>query len=246
MRWFRVALTGFLISNPVAHASEVVWLDQFDKSVGEVPPPWHSVQISMRVPPTQYRLIRWDDVLAIEAKADKSMTLMARPVSINLSRTPILCWQWRVDAPLLSADMAQKSGDDYAARVYVAFKLPFSALGFGTRAKLAFARSLYGEAVPDAALNYVWDNRYSLGTRRPNAYTDRTQMIVAETGPSHAGHWIRARHDVQQDFVAAFGNVEGVLNLLAVASDTDNTGEKAHAGFADFHFVSRDAPCFPN
>jgi hypothetical protein len=31
--------------------------------------------------------------------------------------------------------------------------------------------------------------------------------------------------------------------LLAVTADTDNTGEQAHAGFADVHFVARAAPC---
>jgi hypothetical protein len=30
---------------------------------------------------------------------------------------------------------------------------------------------------------------------------------------------------------------------VAVASDTDNTGEEAHAGFADIAFVERDATC---
>jgi hypothetical protein len=30
---------------------------------------------------------------------------------------------------------------------------------------------------------------------------------------------------------------------LAVASDTDNTGETARAGFADLHFVGAEEPC---
>ncbi|MDH4234044.1 MAG: DUF3047 domain-containing protein, partial [Gallionella sp.] len=119
-------------------------------------------------------------------------------------------------------------------------------LSFITRTKLKLARSIYGDAVPDAAINYVWDNRYPVGTRKPNAYTDRTHMIVAESGAANAGKWVVARHDVQQDVVTEFGSMQARMIQLSVASDTDNTGERAHAGFADFHFVARDAACFFN
>ena len=109
---------------------------------------------------------------------------------------------------------------------------------------LALARSIYGDAVPDAAINYVWDNRYPVGTRKPNAYTDRTHMIVAESGAANAGHWVVERHVLQQDEIAEFGSKQARMIQLAVASDTDNTGERAHAGFADFHFVDRNTACF--
>ena len=227
-------------------AGEIVWLDHFTKESVEVPAPWRVVQLDTKILPTRYRIARWDDVFAIEAIAERSMALLARPVEIDLSRTPVLCWRWRVDAPLVKADMATKAGDDYAARVYVSFVMPASVLDFLTRAKLKLARSIYGDAVPDAAINYVWDNRYPVGTRKPNAYTDRTRMIVAESGAANAGQWVMARHDVQQDMVAEFGSELARLVQLSVAADTDNTGERVRAGFADFHFVERNTACFAN
>ncbi len=66
--------------------------------------------------------------------------------------------------PLQSADMTQKSGDDYAARVYLSFEVAPERLGLGTRMDLGLARSLLGEKVPDAAVNYIWDNRHAVGT----------------------------------------------------------------------------------
>ena len=227
-----------------AQAGEIVWLDHFTKESVEVPAPWRVVQLNSKVPPTRYRIVRWDEVPAIEATAERSMTLLARPVEINLSRTPVLCWRWRVDAPLVKADMVTKTGDDYAARVYVSFALPVSELNFLTRIKLKLARSIYGDAVPDAAISYVWDNRYPVGTRKPNAYTDRMRMNVAESGAANAGKWVVARHDVQQDMIAEFGSEQARLIQLAVAADTDNTGERAHAGFSGFHFVDRETACF--
>lgn len=230
----------------LAQASDEVRLDHLTQESVDVPPPWQVVQLNKKVPPTRYRITRWDDVLAIEATAERSMALLARPVEVDLNRTPVLCWRWRVDAPLAKADMATKGGDDYAARVYVSFAMPESALNFATRIKLKLARSIYGDAVPDAAINYVWDNLYPVGTRKPNAYTDRIHMVVAESGAANAGKWVVARHDVQKDMVTEFGSEQARLIQISVASDTDNTGERAHAGFADFQFVKKDAMCFAN
>lgn len=243
MRWRSVAMLYLLVIFN-ARAGEIMWLDQFHGESAVVPAPWQVVQLDKKVPPTHYRLAIWDGVVAIEATADRSMALLARPVEVDLNRTPVLCWRWRVDAPLVKADMATKAGDDYAARVYVSFAMPPSELGLLTRAKLKLARSIYGDFVPDAAINYVWDNLYPVGTRKPNAYTGRTRMIVAESGASNAGKWVVARHDVQLDMVAEFGSERARLIQLSVASDTDNTGEHARAGFADFHFVERNAACF--
>lgn len=226
-----------------AQGGEHQRLDSFSGESREVPAPWQVVLLDKKVAPTLYRVARWDGVLAIEATSENSMALLARPVEVDLERTPVLCWRWRVDAPLVKADMATKAGDDYAARVYVTFALPPDEIGFVLRGKLALARAIWGDTVPDAALNYVWDNRYPVGTRKPNTYTDRTRMIVAESGAGNADRWVVARHDVRQDVIAEFGSAKARLIQLSVASDTDNTGENAHAGFAGFHFVAADAAC---
>jgi hypothetical protein len=97
--------------------------------------------------------------------------------------------------------------------------------------------------VPDAALNYVWDNKHPVGTLQDNAYTDRTRMLVLRSGNGKAGAWVQERRHVGKDFQRAFGDVGGKLSGIALASDTDNTGEEAHAGFADFRFVAADESC---
>ncbi len=100
--------------------------------------------------------------------------------------------------------------------------------------------------VPDAALNYVWDNRHPVGTEAPNAYTERTRMIVLRSNEAATGRWQEERRDIATDAATAFGGKGVELTLLAVATDTDNTGERARAGFADLHFVARGAQCrFP-
>jgi hypothetical protein len=223
-----------------------VAVGEFTTTASIPPAPWQMVHLDKRVAPTRYQVIAWDGVVAVEAVAEHSMALLARPLDINLQQTPILCWLWRVDAPLVSADMNKKSGDDYAARVYVSFKLPPQQISLGTRVKLGLARTIYGNHVPDAAINYIWDNRYPVGTLQANAYTNRTQMLVLQSGAGQAGRWVAQRRDVLADARLAFGLVDPNAVQLAIAADTDNTGESARAGFAHLHFVDRESDCaFP-
>jgi hypothetical protein len=231
------------ISLPLSALADPLWVGRFNESDTSIPAPWKIEHLDQRVPPTQYTLRKWDGVVAIEARAKKSMALLGRTAAVDLKKTPILCWQWRIDAPVASADMTRKSGDDYAARVYLTFSVQPDQLGFATRSKLRLARSIYGSQVPDAALNYIWDNRHPIGTLQDNAYTDRARMLVLRSGAGQAGAWVQERRNVLQDFQRAFGDISGELKGLAIASDTDNTGEETHAGFADFRFVASEDAC---
>lgn len=214
-------------------------------SVGQVAPDsyvWQEVRLGKDVKPNRFERRIWDGVSALEVHSKASMSLMARPLDINLSATPVLCWRWRVGGVITTADMRQRQGDDYAARVYVSFQLPEAALGMGLRAKLALARAIWGADLPDAAINYVWDNRHPIGTEQPNAYTDRAIMVVQRSGNQLAGRWVEERRNVLEDVSRLFSRDARAVQL-AVTADSDNTGEMAHAGFADFHFVPLDAKC---
>jgi len=226
----------------LAAAASPLWVGVFERE-GVPEAPWSVVQMNRKVPPTRYRVARMDGVLGVEAVSEKSMALLARPVTVDFSQTPVLCWRWRVEAPVAAADMRRKAGDDYAARVYVAFDMPREALSASTRLKLGLARRIYGAEVPDAALSYVWDNRNPVGTAQKSSYTGRAQLIVAESGTARAGQWVRERHDVAADFAAAFDGAPGQAVQVALGSDTDNTGSSARAGFADLHFVGRGQAC---
>jgi len=96
--------------------------------------------------------------------------------------------------------------------------------------------------VPDAAINYVWDNRHPIGTEQPNAYTDRTTMVVLRSGGADAGGWVQERRHIGRDAARLYGPAATPVQI-AITADTDNTGETAHAGFADLHWVAADAPC---
>ncbi len=234
-------------------ASEPLWIGRFEAGATEIPAPWEVRSINAKTQPTRYQMRLWDDVPAVEAVANHSMAMLARPVSVDLTRSPVLCWRWRVDAAVAAADIRRKSGDDYAARIYVGFRLAAGSLSTFTRLKLRMARTVFGTAVPDAALSYVWDNQQPVGTELPSSYTDRVQMLVLRSGEQDSGSWRSERRNILEDFVRRFGVATPAVALrgsdppqvefVAFGSDTDNTGSTAHAGFADLHFVAPAEPC---
>jgi hypothetical protein len=171
------------------------------------------------------------------------MALLARPIKVDLAQTPVLCWRWLVQGVVTKADIRKKSGNDFAARVYVTFDMPDSALSAGTRMKLGMARRMLGMTVPDAAVTYVWDNRSPVGLAIKSPYTDRQQLIVAQSGNDRAGQWVSERVDVAADFARAFAGKPGRPIELAIAADGDNTKSTGRAAFSDIQFVRRDQRC---
>lgn len=204
---------------------------------GTLPTGWHVLRPAPNAPNTRYTLVTENDKTVLQAQADGSMSGLVHPVRVDLRRFPRLRWQWKIRAPVRQADMTQKSGDDYAARLYVMFDYPLERLPFGTRAKLKLAETLYGQKIPTAALNYVWDNRQPVGTIQPNTWTDRARMIVLRSGAGQAGEWVTETRDLAADFRAAFGEDPPEVVAVAVATDTDNTGESAQAWYGDIVFL---------
>lgn len=200
-------------------------------------PGWQVLKPAPRANDTRYSLVRDTDQVVLKAQAENSMSGLIHAVRADVRRYPLLRWRWKVAAPLQNADMTKKSGDDYAARIYVLFDYPLEKLPFGTRAKLKLAEAFYGQKIPTAALNYVWDNRQPIGTIQPNTYTDRARMVVLESGAAKSGQWVTETRDLVADFRAAFGEDPPDVVAIALATDTDNTGESATAWFGDIEFL---------
>lgn len=204
---------------------------------------WRSVRIDKKIPATTFRIKQIEGVTSVEASAKNSMALFTRRVMVDLNKTPILCWRWRVSDVVQTADISKKSGDDQAARIYIGLDLPNSSISLGTRAKLAIARARGGNEIPDGAINYVWDNRYPVGTARNNVYTRQAKIIVAQTGSNQAQQWITERYNLASDIRKQFRTGKAKVTSIAISSDTDNSGETVRAAFADIHAVSANTPC---
>lgn len=201
-----------------------------------LPDGWQPLGVSRDKPPTRYTLVNDGGTTVVRADAVASVAALSRAIKVNPAEFPMLQWRWKVANVLKTSDIRAKTGDDYPARVYVMFDYPLEKLSFADRTKLRLARSLHDPGLPAATLCYVWDNKAPAGTIVPSSYTNLMRMIVVESGASRVNQWLAVERDVAADFKAAFGNDVPAITAVAIASDTDNTGETALAFFGDISF----------
>jgi len=183
---------------------------------------------------SQYELVSDPDQgQVVQARADNSASGLITRVSLEPGDSLILRWRWKVDNILEKGDARRKSGDDYPARIYVAFEFEPEKAGWFERAKRKTVSALFGEELPGKALNYIWANRLPQGDIVANPFTDDTMMIAVNSGEEELGQWVTVERDIVADYRAAFGEEPPPLVGVAIMSDTDNTGETATAWYGD-------------
>jgi hypothetical protein len=172
----------------------------------------------------------------VKAVAEASASALVREIKINPKEYPIVEWRWKVRNILKKGDVHIKEGDDYPARIYITFEYDPSKLGFFEKAAYKMGRLLYGEDLPLAAINYIWESKASIGTMIPNPYTDRVLMFVVESGAEKLNQWVSEKRNVYEDYKKAFGQEPPMISGVAIMTDTDNTGESATAYYGDILF----------
>jgi hypothetical protein len=185
---------------------------------------------------TRFDLVDDAGTIVLRGRADSAAASLRHAVDVDPAKTPLLRWRWKTDRVLAGADMTAKTGDDYAARLYVFFDREPAQMSFGERTLYRIGRARYGDQLPAAALSYVWDNRQPVGTVRDNAYTGFVKMVVASSGKTREGQWSTLSRDVAADYRRAFGTAPPRIIGIAVAVDTDNTGESTVSYFGDVRF----------
>lgn len=236
-----VALGVPLLSATVGWAQpSPVPVDDFSvASESGVPAGWKPLAFKRIPRRTEYRVEREGGDAYLAARASASASGLLKELQVDLGATPVLRWRWRVSGAVQGADARAKAGDDYAARVYVAFAYDPSRASAFERLRYGALRALYGEYPPKAAINYVWDNRLPVGTSLDNAYTSRVKMVVLRSGDGDAGRWVEERVDVLEDYRRLFGGDPPRLRFIAVMTDTDDTAGYAEASYDDLAFSSR-------
>jgi hypothetical protein len=234
-----------LLAVSVACQPPVVWSQSNDVIVvgafssapeGKAPPPgWKPLTFKKIPKTTEYTVVRDGDTVAVRAESRGSASGLTREVSIDLKEYPIVAWRWKVNNVVAAGDVTRKSGDDYAARLYITFAYESDKVRWSRKAKYQAGRLLFGD-IPIAAINYIWDRATPVGTVVPNAYTDFVRMIVVESGAANVERWEQEERNLYDDYQRAFGGEPPKVNGVAIMTDTDNTGETATAYYGDIAF----------
>jgi hypothetical protein len=197
------------------------------------PPGWKPLTFEKIPAHTRYRVVPDGGGYALRAESRAAASGMIRPLDLDARTYRVITWRWKVENLLARADARRKEGDDYPARVYVAFRYDPDTASFWERTTYGAARLLYGEYPPKGVINYIWDNRLPVGSMLDNAYTDRAKMVVVESGPDKVGRWVEVERDLYEDYRRLFGSEPPRIAGVAVMTDTDNTGESAVAYYGE-------------
>ncbi len=171
---------------------------------------------------TRYRIRTDDDKgQVLHAQSNAAASAIGRRVQIDLTKTPYLNWHWIINNRLEGINEAARSGDDFAARVYVVK----TAGVFGRNSK---------------ALNYVWSSNKPQGSVWSNPFKPKNSKMIAVRGIEHApGQWASERRNIAEDFIRLYGTKVNLVDLVVIMTDTDNSGLSASASYGDIFFSSQ-------
>lgn len=160
----------------------------------------------------------------LQAQTEGNASAFYRQGRIDLAATPCLSWRWRIDTTAPTRlDERSKTGDDFAARVYVV-----------KRGGLAFWRT--------KTINYVWSASQNIGARWPNAYAgDNALMWAVNSGNDLAGDWVSHHRDIQRDWQRAFAEDIDHLDGIAIMTDGDDSNSTLSAAYTDLRFSARNS-----
>jgi len=169
---------------------------------------------------TRYELVEVDGRAAIHAVCDDATASgLFLEDSVDLTQTPVLEWEWRVEETFSGIDETRKSGDDYPARLYAVDE--HRVLRWRTR-----------------ALNYVWSSEMDKGADWENAYASQAHMIAVRSGPpDSSGEWKTERRNLKEDFRAYHGRDLDQIDALAIMTDCDDVGEPIEAWYGKIRLL---------
>lgn len=238
---FLVAAPGLAIPEEEGKTLEIGAFSRAPK-MDALPRGWEPLGFRRIERETVYDLVEVDGRRALRADSDASASGLIRRVDVDLRRHPVLEWHWKIEHVIPESDVRKKAGDDYPARVYVAFGYEPERVGLWERARFEAARLFFGDYPPTRAINYIWATRAAEGEIVPNAYSDRVRMIVVESGPERVGEWVHEEQDVYEDYLRAYGEPPPHVTGVAVMTDSDDTGSTALAWYGDLRFRAADRP----
>lgn len=207
-----------------------------DKDTNTLPKQWSPLVFPGISRHTVYTIEGEGKKTYLHAVSRASASGLYRAVDIEAADYPLLSWRWKIKDIIKKGDARRKSGDDYAARIYVTFAFEPSGATMIERVRNALGERLFEITPPGSALNYIWANKAQKDAFILNSYTSKDMMIAVESGAKDADMWIREERNIYEDYIKAFGHKPPPITGIAVMTDSDNTGGSAEAYYDDIEF----------
>lgn len=167
---------------------------------------------------------------ALQAISNNAASGLVLKKKIDLSTTPYINWSWLVEKQLLELDERSKSGDDFVARVYVVIDGGF---------KIWQTKSL----------SYVWSSNQEKDVVWDNAFAgSKVKMMSIKGKDAKIGQWHEEKRNVYKDLIDVFGDQGSeaanlktykYIDVIAIMTDTDNSGQQAESYYGNIEFSAK-------
>ncbi len=176
----------------------------------------------------------------VKIHTNKSVSMVAREVDIDLEEAPILSWEWRIEKATTFSDLSIKGKDDRAVALYVAFPYNSEHSSFAERLLRPFVELHRGPNAPGRVISYVWSG---FGRRHQVVESPYLSpagaIIILRNQSAKPGEWLRERVDVVSDYQRIFGIKPNMANYILISSDSDDTGTSNQASIRSIEFSNR-------
>lgn len=174
----------------------------------------------------------------ISVISDNSVSMLGRPIEADLTQTPYLRWNWRVENPIPGTDLTAKGQDDRAVAVYVTFAYDPDTATIGEMLARPMVELLHGANAPGRVISYVWAGYGQQGDVVKSPYFgDNNVMVICRTGADPVGEWVSERFDVAGDHQRIYGSPPTQVAHVLIASDSDDTRSRMQAQVRNLGFT---------
>ena len=209
-------MTLMHILNPAPALAEEVAVGRF--SAGDMRG-WRETSFFGR---TTYRIerLKGSGTFALRAEAKASASGFCRDVDIDLRRTPLIDWSWRMDEGPEGLDERRKPGDDHPLRLYFVHKA-----------------GLFGGA--SRAIAYIWSMSEPVGTAWRNPYAREVMQLAVDSGVASAGSMQSHKRDLRDDFSKLSGLEIDRIDTVCLMTDSDQSKLVSKGWYGDIRFTDK-------
>lgn len=150
---------------------------------------------------------------AVNFGREAKVTFRGREIKANVRLFQKLRWRWRVHDLPEGTDETDSDKNDSAAAV-----------------RLIFGTSI----LSGKSLKYIWSATLPTGTVIESS---RQYTIVLRSGTDDLGKWVWEEVNAYQDYRRLFGGDPRPVDVLALLTDSNNTGTVVEADYDDIIFI---------
>ena len=176
----------------------------------------------------------------VEVETDSSVSMIGKEFAIDLSKMPMLNWEWRIENRVVESDLSVKGEDDRAVALYVTFPYDPDTASFSENMMRPFVEIVRGTDAPGRMLSYVWGGFGNPGDMIESPFFGAVNaMIICQNSRAPVGEWVYEETNIIADHERAFGSTPTKVAHILLAADSDDTGGKNRASVRKIMFRAK-------